>query len=118
MAAYWLRERMNKFPEADAFLHEGLRNNPGSYDILFELGRLYYENYHDTDRARNVWELALRNWLKHDPDAPEGKQTRLREITMNLANLERDAGNYADAISWFQAAQKVSPAPGSLQAAD
>ena len=63
VTAFWLRVRMHKVAEADAFLHEGLRNNPDSYDILFELGRLYYENYHDTDRARNVWEQAVRKWL-------------------------------------------------------
>ncbi len=58
VTAFWLRQRMNNVAEADAVLHEGLRNCPGSYDILFELGRLYYESYHDHDRARNVWEFG------------------------------------------------------------
>src|SRR5437667_4857091 len=38
VAAYWLRERMGKVAEAEQFLREGLRANPGSYAILFELG--------------------------------------------------------------------------------
>ncbi len=68
VTAYWLRERMNNVAEAEAVLHEGLRNCPGSYDILFELGRLYYESYHDRERARNVWEEGVRQWLKLDPE--------------------------------------------------
>jgi len=63
VTAFWLRERMNNVREADAVLHEGLRNCPGSYDILFELGRLYYESYKDPARARNVWEEGARRWL-------------------------------------------------------
>src|ERR1700722_14959804 len=57
VTAFWLRDRMHKVTEANHVLLEGLRNNPDSYEILFELGRLYSENYHDTVRARNVWEL-------------------------------------------------------------
>jgi hypothetical protein len=68
VTAYWLRERMNNVREADAVLHEGLRNCPGSYDILFELGRLYYESYKDRDRARNVWEEGVRRWLMLNAD--------------------------------------------------
>ena len=51
-----------KVAEAEKFLRDGLRANPDSYEILFELGRLYYESEHDAARARNVWELALRRW--------------------------------------------------------
>src|SRR6266705_3065570 len=43
VAAYWLR-RLGKVTDAEQFLREGLRANPNSYDILFELGRLYHEN--------------------------------------------------------------------------
>ena len=63
VAAYWLRD-LGKVKEAEDFLREGLRNNPDSYEILFELGRLYYENNHDPARARNVWELGLRKWSR------------------------------------------------------
>ena len=52
-AAYFLRKELNTPDEAAKFLHEGIRNNPGSYELLYELGRLYHENYHDEQRARN-----------------------------------------------------------------
>src|SRR5271154_3089208 len=75
VTAFWLRERMHKVAEANQVLLEGLRNNPDSYEILFELGRLYYENYHDAERARNVWELAVRKYLALTPQ--EQKDNKL-----------------------------------------
>jgi tetratricopeptide (TPR) repeat protein len=115
VTAYWLRLRMNNVAEADAILHEGLRNCPDSYDILFELGRLYYENYHDRDRARNVWELGVRKWLKLDEETQRDNHLIMEQLTVHLAKLEEDAGNLPHAIEWLQAAQKVSLTPDAIQ---
>ncbi|HTY86175.1 MAG TPA: hypothetical protein VMB80_01810 [Candidatus Acidoferrum sp.] len=115
VGAYFLCQHLNRPQDAEAFLREGLRNNPGSYEILFGLGRIYFQNYHDVNRARNVWQLALNNWFKQSPQDQKENKRNLDEIAANLANLEREAGNYADAIRWFQLAQKVSPAPDALQ---
>ncbi len=115
VGAYFMCQHLDEPKEAEAFLREGLRNNPGNYQILFGLGRIYFGSYHDTDRARNVWQLALNCFMKQTPELQKENKIGFDEITVNLANLERDAGNYAAAINWFQAAQKVSPAPGALQ---
>ena len=119
VTAFWLRERMNNAAEADAVLHEGLRNCPGSYDILFELGRLYYDSYHDRDRARNVWQEGVRVWLKTyptlDPEAQKDNRLIMEQLATHLAKLEEDAGNLPKAIEWFQAAQKVSLTPEAIQ---
>jgi tetratricopeptide (TPR) repeat protein len=118
VGAYFLCQHLNRPQEAEAFLREGLRNNPGSYEILFGLGRLYYLNYRDTGHARNVWELALNRWyerFKNDPEGAKENKLGFEEITINLANLEREAGRYADAIRWFQAAQLVAPNRDALQ---
>jgi hypothetical protein len=96
-------------------LHEGLRNCPDSYDILFELGRLYDESYHDTGRARNVWNLAIRKWLNLDSDLQKDNRIIFEQITTHLGKLEEDAGNLPDALNWYQAAQKVSAVPAVLQ---
>jgi len=114
VGSFFLRTHLNRPREAEAFLREGLRNNPNSFEILFELGRLYDENDHDTDRARNVWELALYKWAK-DPEAVKDNKRAFGGITDHLAQLEREAGNWQQAIKWFQAAQKVSPDPNALQ---
>ena len=115
VGSFFMRERLNRPREAEAFLREGLRNNPNSYEILFELGRLYNENYHDTDRTRNVWQLAHRRWLQQDSQAQKENKLDSEEITVHLARLEENAGNYEDAIRWFQAAQKDSLAPDAFQ---
>jgi tetratricopeptide (TPR) repeat protein len=115
VGSFFMRKHLNRPREAEAFLREGLRNNPNSYEILFELGRLYNENYHDTSRARNVWQLALHRWLQQDSKDQKENKPGFEEITVNLAHLEENAGNYEDAIRWFQAAQKVSPDPSALQ---
>jgi hypothetical protein len=115
VGSYWLRLHLNEPQQAEAFLREGLRNNPGSYEILFELGRLYDENLHETDRARNVWELALKQWMQLPSDKQKEEKLAFEEITVHLARLEEKAGNWAPAINWLQAAKKVSPSPDTLQ---
>jgi tetratricopeptide (TPR) repeat protein len=115
VGAYFLCQHLNQAHEAETFLREGLRHNPGNYEILFGLGRIYHVYYHDPDRARNIWQFALNSWLKQDSAAQKENRRGFGEITVNLANLEREAGRYEDAINWFQAAQQVSPNPAALQ---
>ena len=67
---YWLR-RLHKPAEARDFLFEGLRNNPGNSELLFDLGWLYKENFHDTNRARNVWKAGLRCWEAQSDNAKQ-----------------------------------------------
>jgi tetratricopeptide (TPR) repeat protein len=114
VTAYWLR-RMHKEKEAEQVLREGLRNNPMSCEILFELGRLYSESYHDTSRARNVWELSVRYWFKLPPEDQKDNKLIFEQITAHLGQIEEDAGNLPQAMNWFEAAQKVSETPGGLQ---
>lgn len=40
VASYWICERLGNVDEAERFLMEGLRENPSSYEILFEIGRI------------------------------------------------------------------------------
>jgi hypothetical protein len=115
VTAYWLRSRMHKDKEAEQVLRDGLRNNPQSYEILFELGRLYDESYHDEARARNVWELAEIKWLKLDDDAKKENQLIYEQITTHLGQLEENAGNLPAALNWFQKAKPASLMPAELQ---
>src|SRR5262245_28372627 len=115
VAAFWLRSRLGKVPEAEQFLREGLRANPESYEILFALGRLYQENYHDAARARNVWQLARRRWLEQEAAGKKSDKIDLEEITVSLARLEEDADNLAPAIEYLEEAKQLSPAPQALQ---
>ena len=117
VTAYWLRQRMHKTDEANRVLLEGLRENPGSCDILFELGRLYAESYHDTNRAENVWLAAIKNWrpVEGNDDAVAANNFIYEKITTQLGESQLIAGHWPQAIQWFEAAQKVSPTPDALQ---
>jgi tetratricopeptide (TPR) repeat protein len=114
VSAFWLRG-MGKVQPAEAFLREGLRNNPESYEILFELGRLYNENYHDPVKARNVWELALRKWSDQAAAGKKPDELQLDQIAVNLSHLEEQAGNLPRAIQLLEIAKKASPNPEILQ---
>ena len=115
IGAFFLREHLGRTNEAEAFLREGLRNNPDSCEILFELGRLYHESSHDPDRARNVWELGVKKFLRLKPEEQKEGKIVIDELLVNLARLEDEAENFEQAINWFHAAQKVSPNPDALQ---
>jgi hypothetical protein len=117
VTAYWLRERMHRTEEAREVLLEGLRQNPGSCDILYELGRLYAESDHDTNRAVNVWNAAARNWqpVKGTDDDVSANNFIYEQITTKLGETERDAGHWQQAIAWFEKAKMVSRTPGALQ---
>ena len=54
VTAYWLRTELKKIDEAEGFLRDGLRANPGQPLLLFELGRIYSEDRQDTNRARSA----------------------------------------------------------------
>jgi tetratricopeptide (TPR) repeat protein len=115
VGAYFLRKSLNQPDQAEEFLLEGLRNNPGSYEILFELGQIYYENYHDASRARNVWEAAARLFLKLPSDQEKDNKLIFERITTSLGKLEEESGNLPEAINWFQAAKTVSETPVAIQ---
>lgn len=115
VASFWLRKEMGKPQEAEKFLREGIRNNPNSHELLLELGRVYAENYQDPNRARNVWELALRRWLEHQGDAQQPDLLSFEQITLNLARVEEASGNLAAAIGYLEMASKASPHPEVLQ---
>jgi tetratricopeptide (TPR) repeat protein len=117
VTAFWLRQRMHKTAEANQVLLEGLRENPGSCDILFELGRLYAESDHDTNRAENVWLAAAKNWrpVEGSDDAVAANNFIYEKIATQLAETRLNAGQRQQAIQWFEAAQKVSQTPDALQ---
>jgi len=115
VAAYWLRQHLNKVDEAEQFLREGWRSNPDSYEILFELGRVFHENRQDPQRARNVWELALRKWRERSQHGDKPDDFVLEQILTHLAQLEEREGHWGQAISYLEKLKPVSPRPEAIQ---
>lgn len=110
-AAYWLRNKLGRVADAEAFLREGLNANPDSYEILLELGRLYHQNHKDNVRARNLWELARRKWRQTEATKAEPDTLQLDRILTSLARLEESEGNFAKAVEFSLELRAVSPHP-------
>lgn len=114
VTVFWLRSELKKFDEAEAFLREGLRANPGHPQLLFDLGRIYAEDRHDTNRARNVWEMALRN-LGDLSDWEGERRFIIGQVLGQLAKLEETSGNFPRAVGYLDMLKQVSPSPESIQ---
>jgi len=121
VTAFWLRTKMDRVAEGEQVLREGLRYNPDNPQLLFELGRVYFENYHDLPRARNIWEAALRNWEKQMAGKPDSEKLAfdnkflLDQLQTHLAQLEEAAGHFNAAIAHWEQAKAVSPDPAGVQ---
>ncbi|MGC3957959.1 MAG: hypothetical protein QM813_08455 [Verrucomicrobiota bacterium] len=114
-AAYWLRAKLNRPDQAEKVLREGIRNNSTNPELLFEMGLLYKENRKDRDRARNIWRYAAKCWLAQGEAVQAESHTYFSKILSNLGELEQEAGNAAQAISYFEQAKPFSPRPEGLQ---
>ena len=115
MSAYWLRKSLKKTSEAEQFLREGLQANPRHHEILFELGSIYREDRHDPARARNLWELALRDWRAREAAGEKPEFLTGGRLLGNLAALEEEQQNYPQALQHLAALKGVSPNPDGIQ---
>lgn len=115
VTAYWLAERLGKVKEAEQFLRRGLRANPQSYEILFELGKLYYRQMKDPERARNVWRLGLRRWDEVEQGKEKPDFLGRERILVYLAQVEQEQGNYVQAVQYLQEAKAHSPSPEGIE---
>lgn len=109
VAAYWLRTELKKPEAAEQFLREGLQYNPGNEEILFELGALAASHRQDAQRARNLWELALKNWRTHQAGQPETNFLAGAQILGHLAQLESEQGRQDRALGYLRELVTFSP---------
>jgi tetratricopeptide (TPR) repeat protein len=116
VASFWLSRKLGKVDEAERFLREGLRANPGDFEILYELGRIAYEHRKDTKRARNLWVLSLENFCKAEQSVQDSELLLHCQILSSLARLEQEEKNNAEAIRYFTELKKYSPFKEQVQA--
>ncbi len=116
--AFWLRTHLGRLDEAEQFLREGLRHNPDSPEIYFELGNLYEQNHRDLGRARRLFEIALDRWQRQarSPEGAEPNEFLLEQILGHLATTEEATGQLPAALRYLEALRKVSPTPEAIDA--
>jgi tetratricopeptide (TPR) repeat protein len=107
--------QLKKPEEAERFLREGLQANPGHEEILFELGAISAEHRKDPDRARNLWELALKNWRIHQAGQPETNLLAGAQILGRLAKLEEEHGRIDHALVHLRELATISPSKAAIQ---
>lgn len=124
--SYWLRTSLNQPSEAEHVLRGGLRANPHNPQLLFELGRIYFDNYHDPVHARKIWEAGLQSWTLEKPGITQSKRLQpdnadfddrfvFEQLQMHLAQLEGSLGNREAAIARLQQAKLASPKPADVE---
>lgn len=115
VTAYWLRVRLHKVNDAEDFLRDGLRANPGSAAIIYELGQLYFEDRHDPEHARNLYLIALDNWGRENSGKKEQDKFLLGHILSALFKLEKQEHNIPKAIEYLKLLKRVAPDPNAIQ---
>jgi len=116
VASYWLRTQIKRPKEAEQFLRDGLRANPGNPDILYELGLLFDEDFKDVERARNIWQAAEAKLEAQESASGEMDLFTKRKILVHLSHLEEAQGNFSEAVKHLEkldaALAKDETAPG------
>ncbi len=115
VAAYWLRTRLSQIDEAEQFLREGLRANPGNAEITLELGLIYKENRKDPARARNVLELARHRWEEQSRAGAKPNPFVYERIIGQLERLEEEGGHWKEALSYLEILKRISPLPADIE---
>ena len=99
----WMMENQDRDGDAEAFLLEGIRNNPESPDMLFELGHFYYMHERFDEAIRYLQSVLLRE--------PHWRTWHL------LAHAHEHTGNVEEALSiWFRMlSEEDDPAVPQIQ---
>jgi tetratricopeptide (TPR) repeat protein len=115
VTAFWLRTTLKKVNEAEDFLREGWKANPDSYAIIFELGRLYETDRKDDERARNLFDLALKKWNKQERQKEKPDLFGLEQILANLVETEYRLGDLRACLEHLQQLEPITPYPDTVR---
>jgi tetratricopeptide (TPR) repeat protein len=115
LGAFVLRQHLHRPNEALTFLREGCAANPDSYEIFYELGRLFCEDLKDDFRAENVWERALKKWEQTEGKKEEPDVTVYRQVLMKLAVSKQKSGDIPAAINYLSRVKALSPNPDAIE---
>lgn len=115
VTSFWLRKNLKRVEDARDILREGIRNNPKSFELLFAMGLIYEQDDKNDEKARNIWLAAKRFWEEQPAEAKEASLDSYGKITVNLAHLEKEAGNLKLAIKYYELTKLTSPQPQAIQ---
>ncbi|MFH1305158.1 MAG: tetratricopeptide repeat protein [Candidatus Omnitrophota bacterium] len=119
ITGFYLADKLHKVNEALDFLRNGLRNNPASWQINAEMGRIYFEHVKDHKTAIKYFSRAgklldksphdkfqeryVLSFLAYSYEAENKKDSRLLPIYKRLVTLFPNAENFRKKIKEFPA---------------
>ena len=101
---YWLADRMKRTGAGIDFLREGLKNNPDSWELNAELGRLYLEHLKSYEPALRFF-LRARRLLHGTPH----DKFQVRYVLSFLAYTYREIGEKDKALSVYRSINRLFP---------
>jgi tetratricopeptide (TPR) repeat protein len=114
LGAHWLWKSLNKPDQALGFLRDGLKENPNQPELMLMMGRIYEGSLHDPERARNLWEHALKSWWTSQHGLPDPDRTLLANIAIRLASMAEKEGNLRDALVYLRVVARNTPLPEQI----
>lgn len=104
LTAFWLGDRLGKVEEAVAFLKEGLSNNPDSWEINAELGRIYCQHIKDHAAAKRYL-LRAKELISSAPH----DRFQERYVLSWLAETDEALGDRIDALPIYERIKVLFP---------
>ena len=104
LTGFYLADRLDKVDEGIAFLRRGLMNNPDSWEINAELGRIYYEH-------RKNYEAAARFLSRARTLLEESQHDKFQErYVLSFLALSYEAlGRKMDAMPLYRRLNELFP---------
>ncbi len=99
-SAYWLQNRSGDDNQALAVLTQGYKDNPDSWEIVLELGKIYFELKKDPKTAIDYYLSAIRNMEKaeHEWFDPILARYHLAEAYLQAGDKENASKFYKEAL--------------------
>jgi tetratricopeptide (TPR) repeat protein len=110
IGGYWLGMRLNKIDEAINFLHDGIKNNPESWDIYLMLGEIYLIALKDYQNARIYLEKA-----KDLAESKKMDKFDMRPIYTFLAEAYDKTGSPEASINLYEKLLKMFPGDAAIK---
>jgi len=104
LTGYYLCDRLGKIDQGIAFLQEGIRKNPDSWEIYAELGRIYFQHIENHEIAAQYLSKA---WILLQ-EAPHDKFQE-RYVLSLLGRSYEAIGQERDALPLYKRLNELFP---------
>jgi len=106
LTSYYLADRLGRTTEAIEYIRKGIRENPGSWELNAEAGRLYFKHLKDYRAAERFFLRALSMLDKSPHD-----KFQERYVLSSLAHTYEAMGEGERALPYYIRMNRLFPRP-------